>query len=273
MSALPAQPSAPAWSWQQAIAKATASRPKAVGASTFLHRRTSASQPVDLACDDGKTYVVKAMLKARNQGRMLFNDQVIARLGALISAPVADVALIEVSRELIDANPANNQMGHLVPCIAHGSARFANVSDRIDGMSNVDKGENRARFSALAVLSGWVMSSDRQFIYDAAEPYQVYSVDHGHWFPGGDHNWTVAMLKGAPAAQIDGQIVSGCGLRSDDIASVCDLLARVTNDQIAEILAIPPDEWGVTIAERIAVGEFLAERRDVLAAAHKTKVH
>lgn len=258
---------APSCPWTPRIISGVALRPKPVGAVTFVRRRTSASQPVDLIGDDGHPYVVKGLLKASAHGRMLFNDHLIARLGGLLGAPVPAVELIEISQALIDLNADVGAMGHLKPCVAHGSRMFPNVTDRIDGMDHIDKGDNRRRFAKLAVLSGWIKSSDRQFIYDAADPFQVYSVDHGHWFPDGP-NWTTAHLQSAAPAELDQQIVSNCALKPAEIADACDNLSAITVEMIAHALAIAPDEWGVTMAERVAVAEYLESRRVALVTKH-----
>jgi hypothetical protein len=58
-----------------------------------------------------------------------------------------------------------------------------------------DVPDNRPRFAALAVLYGWIPAGDAQLIYRQTVSHLVYSVDHGHFFPGGP-NWTLAGLSG-----------------------------------------------------------------------------
>jgi hypothetical protein len=103
--------------WRTLIIVATTKRPVPVQAQTFFRRYNTASQAVELGCADGNRYVVKGLRRNdAQQGRMMFNDQVAARVGVLLSAPVPEVALVEVTAELIAANPdKKDQMGHMLP--------------------------------------------------------------------------------------------------------------------------------------------------------------
>src|SRR5574341_447599 len=66
------------------LIKAISRRPQALVAHTFIQKGSSFSRPVWLECEDGKIYVVKG----RHAGRSIFNDQMIARLGRAMNAPV-----------------------------------------------------------------------------------------------------------------------------------------------------------------------------------------
>lgn len=254
------QAKTPPPTWAQRI-DAVVPNNSVIEGRTFLRRRSSASQPVDIKCADGNIYVVKALRNDSPQGRMMFNDHVIARLGALISAPVAEVALINIPQAMIDLNPdKGSQMGHICPCVAHGSKFFPNVSDRVDGFANVGDGDNKLRFATIGVLHSWACCSDRQFIYQTEQPYGVYSVDHGHFFPGGP-NWTQATLAGAAPVAVAQDLVAACGLTAAELAGVCARLDQVSEDDLAAILAIPPDEWGVPNDDRAALAELLWTRR------------
>lgn len=258
--------------WAAAITGAAAKRPASIRAETFLKRRTTGSQPVDLYCNDGEKYVVKAHRNDAEQRRMIFNDQVIARLGALLGASVPYVALVDVPAELIAANADKLKgMGHMHPGVAHGSRRFNDVSERIDAIDHVNDDDNRHRFALLAVLHAWVGSySDRQFLYDNSAPFRVYSVDHGHFFHGGPA-WSVASLNSAPAAALSDDLVKTCKLSADELVDACSSLADISEQEIAEVLAVPPDDWGVSLDERVALAEYLHKRRAELLAAHPPK--
>jgi hypothetical protein len=53
--------------------------------------------------------------------------------------------------------------------------------------------------------------------------------------------------------------------------AACSILAKVSDDEIARILATPPDEWGVKIDERIGLAKYLATRRDAMLKAYEMK--
>jgi hypothetical protein len=251
--------------WGSLITAAEVHRPQPIQARTYIRSYGTASSPVELSCADGNSYVAKCLRNNSNQGKMIFNDQVAARLGALIGAPVPVVTLIDIPNELIAHNP---QMSHILPGVAHGSLKVANVTDRIDSFDHMTDGDNRSRFAALAIFFGWLLGGDRQFIFEKSPPYAVYSHDHGHFFPNGP-NWTIASLNSAPSpAQAWPDFVSAINCTAEELRTACALLHHITREQIATALAIPPSEWGVPIAERVTLAEFLYRRRTDLLAAH-----
>ena len=195
---------------------------------------------------------------------MLFNDQIIARFGGLIGAAVPRVALVTIPKELIDANPDKQQaMGHCRPSVAHGSELIPNVTERVDQFQHVTDDDNKNRFALLGVLHGWIGFSDRQFLYETVDPFRVSAVDHGHFFPGGP-SWTVAALASAPAPTVAADLATACDLTKKDLNAACAVLVRVADADIARTVAIPPDEWGVKIGERVEVAKYISARRDML---------
>jgi len=251
----------PAPDWRRLIGEAAANRPAPVIAETFIRKWQSASQPVRLRCADGNNYVVKG----RQMGRMAFTDHVAARLGRAIGAPVPEaVALVDVPQELIAANPV--EMAHMQPGVGHGTKMIDDTSDRLAIQRN-NEAYNKPRFALLAVFFGWLGGSDTQYIYSTNDPYLVYSVDHGHFFPNGP-NWTMASLAAAPAAVVQPDIVQQCGLTAAEHSTACTGLTAVEPEQIAGAIGICPDDWGVDEPERIALAEYLHRRRAEIIAAY-----
>jgi hypothetical protein len=184
--------------------------------------------------------------------------------GALIGAAVPRVSLVKIPKELIDANPDKaHAMGHCQPGIAHGSELLPNVTERIDQFQHIGDDDNKRRFGVLGVLHCWIGFSDRQFLYEVTNPFRVFAVDHGHFFPGGP-NWTLASLAAASPPAVATDLATACGLAQDDLHAACAALAGVLDAQISQIVAVPPDEWGVKINERVGVAKYLSHRRDVL---------
>jgi hypothetical protein len=235
--------------WNGLFAQAV--RPMSVTGHTLLRSWATSSAPVLLACDDGNEYVVKG----RQVGRAVVNDQIIGRLGSFIGAPVGSVALVDVPSELVTLNP---QMRHVLPGLAHGCRFVPRCSER-QGVLHATVGENRVRYASLAILYGWASANDHQFFFSDSVPYLVYSFDHGHFFPGGPQ-WTTATLASAPAALPDTLIVSQCGLRGDEIDQARSTLSLVTPEVIANAIATVPIDWGLSEGERECVGEYLFER-------------
>jgi hypothetical protein len=233
-------------------------RPVPIKAETYLRSWPSHSKPVALMCENGGKYVVKAlqMNRVAEMGRVLVNDQIVARLGKLIHASVPHVALIDVPAELIAGQP---EMSHMMAGIAHGSQFVENVTER-EAVAHVAIPENRPRFALLAILFGWIGAQDHQFVYSKTAPELVYSVDHGHFFPGGPA-WTGPSLAGAPQSQPDIQITNGCNATQPELHQAIRALTAVGDEALISVVSLPPDEWGLTMADRVALFNFLKNRR------------
>ena len=98
-----------------------------------------------------------------------------------------------------------------------------------------------------------------------ATPHLVYSVDHGHFFPGGP-NWTVPQLQGAGPPALHQDLANGCNLSRTDVLDARAGLGVIDDQQIADVIAGPPQEWGFTRDERVEMAMYLTARRDALLA-------
>jgi hypothetical protein len=213
-------------------------------------------------CDDGKIYVVKACQTSKaTMGHSMVAEQVVARVGRLIGAPVPEVALVDVPAALISAQA---EMSHMNPGIAHGSKFMDGVSERM-AIDHMQVPENRDRFGRLAVLYGWMVASDHQFLYNKTGPPLVHSVDHGHFFPGGP-GWTVASLASAPVAHLDDAILNPCALTPEEKENAASQIRTVQDCDLREIADVPPAHWGLTEEERTALKAYLSRRRDEIMA-------
>lgn len=242
-----------------ALFAACAPRPAPPTAQTFIRSWPSASHPVAVGCDDGRRYVIKG--RHLDAGRVACNEQIVGLLGRALGAPVGEVALVDVPAELIALQP---EMQHLSPGIAHGSLYLPGLSNDREPLQHFKVPENRDRFAHLAVLYGWVGASDHQFIYENAPPHRVFSVDHGHFFNG--PAWTVTSLKAMSPPRID-PYFDLCVFSRAELQSARSALHNVVEDDIAVAVTMPPDDWGITLEERIAMAEYLADRRGTLLAA------
>jgi hypothetical protein len=90
-------------------------------------------------------------------------------------------------------------------------------------------------------------------------------VDHGAFFAGGT-DWSVESLAvtedrvATPDEWVAVQsLVGGAALNA-----AIERVGEVEDDRIAEAVAAPPDAWGVTLDERVALARYLARRRDEL---------
>lgn len=234
------------------LTDATHRRPKPLAAHTFIQRGSSFSRPVWLECENDQIYVVKG----QHAGRSIFNDQMIARLGCNMNAPVGQPALIMIPEELRQNEP---QLQDVSAGIAHGTLWVKDTTDR-QWLAYTDKDYNHSRFALLSILYGWLCANDHQLIYHNQEPYYVYSVDHGHFLPNGP-NWTIESLAGAPNPQPYEELRTGCNLSDCDIKFGLQAIRKVSNTNIMEAIAFPPDEWGVTMGERVSMAQFVIDRQ------------
>ena len=239
------------------LALAAAHRPPPLVGQTFIKRVDSFSRPVWLECNDNKIYVVKG----QHAGRAIFNDQIIARLGQLIGAPVGQPVVIIIPDELKQIEP---QLHDISSGLAHGTLWITDTTDRL-WLAHTDKDYNRSRFAALSILYGWLCANDQQLIYSNQDPYLVHSVDHGHFFPGGQ-DWNVQSLANNPQVQPYPEIYNNCSLKDEDIKASLINLNKITYGDIIKVVGLPPDEWGVSMSERVEISKFIISRRDEMLA-------
>jgi hypothetical protein len=224
-----------------------------VSAETMLGLLPGASGSVKLMCGGSQIYVAKG---TRNK-LGLVAEHIVARLGQLLEAPVGEVALLTVPTAL-QSHPAIAAMGagpaHAIPWID-------DITDK-GQIAQVDVPENRSRFARLCALYSLAGAGDHQLFYSTKSPQLVYSLDHGHFFPGGP-NWTPATLAAAPLASIDPWFV-GANLTNVELAEARSRLESITDTDVANIISGPPPEWTFTQDQRSALDTYIRTRRDRL---------
>jgi len=238
--------------WKDLIEEAEGWQPITVEAKTFHKSWDTSSRPVLLTCHDKQDYVVKGS----QTGRSAFNEQVVARLGDKMGAPVATPAIVDIPEELIAINP--DYMSHMRAGPAHG-CRFILRLDARKGIEHAVARWNRRRFALLAVLLGWtsVAEHDYQFFYSEDSYHIVYSVDHGLSLPGGP-DWTIVTLASGPPICPAPSLVKECGLTREEIREACKSLSCFTPRILATAIGLIPFSLGeVHIDERIALAEHL----------------
>jgi hypothetical protein len=225
---------------------------------TFRSGWNSAARPVLARGIDKCEYVVKG----QQAGRQIVNEQVVARLGMAIGAPVGEPCIVEISEELI---AEDSRFSYLTPGTAHATLYIPQCSSEREAVNYTNQPENRERFALLILLYGWLYPNDYQFIYKNARPNLVYSVDHGHFFPGGPE-WKQHNLLEAASAEIDQRLVLACKLKLEDIKRQLQVLDAVSEETIIQAVAAVPREWGLTIDERVTLVEYIVKRRQDLLA-------
>ena len=244
--------------WTALIQAASEDTPQTRTAVEWVEGLGTASQPQKFICDDAALYLVKFTNNPHGDGKGNVAEQIVARAGALIGAPVPEAGLVEVSAELLGAPQLPDFAG---AGVHHGSRWAHGYSDR-QHLAYVD--ENRERFGALDVLYAWMLCvGDHQWIYRNEAPHEVLSVDHTSFFPGSPA-WTAEGLRAESTNPAPDATLATLNLTPTDRGPALEKLRAVSDADIARVVAAPPSEWGISVDERVALAAYLAGRKDAV---------
>ncbi|MGK7930389.1 MAG: hypothetical protein AB4041_02995 [Microcystaceae cyanobacterium] len=240
--------------WRQALELALTAPISSLKAVSYTKAWRTKSEPVLLKCENNQDYVVKTQLA----GRQIINDQIVARLGQLLDAPVGIPKIILISQDLIDIEPhlKDYPVGK-----AHGTQWIPDCFDEWTLIATSEP-KNRLRLVLLAILYGWTIANDHQFLFKQNPPRLIYSVDHGHFFPN-KPNWTINALLNAPSACLD-PYFNQCGFSDQELSYAYQQLENITPIQLIDVIAAIPTEWNITIEERGVMIEYLIKRQQTL---------
>lgn len=242
-----------------------ADHPHPVSAIDFIKKLPGFSRSVLLTCDDGRDYSVKGLQPAKpRMARALVAEQVVGLVGNFLSAAVGEVGLVDVENTLIQAEP---QMQHLEAGIAHGCMWIPGCSEK-EWIRKGTDATNRRRFASLAILYGLAGAHDHQLIYENQSPHVAHSVDHGHFLPPGSAQWTEDSLRNRTTFAADQRLIRDCNLSTADLRRATEPLEDLTAERIARVAAAPPDEWGISVTERVALCDYLDRGRESLLGQH-----
>lgn len=246
--------------WQEMIRAAQNKCPEPIRLLTPLLRVKGRSRAVIAECDDGSAYVVKG---GQNK-RPLIAEHVVALMGLAIGAPVPTVRLVDVPRQLI---LAGTFLGEFDPGIGNGSRFVEGCADARE-VRHPKESSNRQRYAALAVLFGWADCDDVQFLVSNIPPHEVWGIDFGHFFCGGE-DWNLETLGNAPNARIHHLVASYASLSESELQSAVAPLLQVSDSDVAGMVAAPPETWDISFSDRVGLAQYIAGRRDQLLASYK----
>jgi hypothetical protein len=188
--------------------------------------------------------------------RSLLSDHFVARLAAVVGAPVPRAVLLEVPVDMLPADEPIEAAG-----IAHALPFVGPVTD--DGVQHVEG--NEARFGALAVLYTWLGTggtSQYQLSYrrSPGEAPVVFSFDHGAFLQPANL-WNATSLSFAPAPTAIDAWCMRSGIDAEHLRPSAMRLEDCTLSDVAAAAATLPASWGVTLDEREALCRFAWGRR------------
>jgi hypothetical protein len=145
--------------------------------------------------NDGECYWCKTLNNLQNEPRVPTNEQLVARLGVLIGAPVCQPELVYIPEALVgwEIRPGSGRL--LEEGWAHGSRAVDLAVETRDISMNRAADDNARRQAGIFALHDWCGGSDSQWLMAGPES-EFHSHDHGHYFPGGPA-WTTATLQSA----------------------------------------------------------------------------
>jgi hypothetical protein len=223
-------------------------------------------------CSDAGHYAVKHPNNAQVVGtpQLLATEYVVARVGAAMGAPVFPCAVVDVAPELVAGVTYENQPGvEIQPGRAFGSQirGEAGYADADVAPVTWRKSEtNRSRVAAVCVLhSLFILGDSAQFVVRTAAPYHVWSIDHGHFMAGGGP-WPADLGSQTDVSDIPTALFPELSLTSGDLKKAVIPLVQLSDQKLANLIAPMPAEWLPSAAARAACLEFVAKRRDKLAA-------
>ncbi len=228
-----------------------------------IRRIDTSTVPYMLADENENVYVVKCRLRNRPTCSYLVTEQIVARIGVAMGAPVVQPALVYVGQDLISNNTNIFTPSSTYPGIAHATlyVKHCTDSDFGDRLPN-----NRIGYALLTYLYELACcQTDHQVIINSAK--QVLSVDHGECFYNGP-DWSIETLQNTPCQCIYESLSEKIELTRRERDSAIAAVAGITNSQIAEAVAAPPTEWQVDDECRLTLAELLALRRDSIVEKH-----
>jgi hypothetical protein len=234
---------------------------------------TSWSGPFRATASDRRTYFVKSLQSCPpGQQASLAVEQIVARVGDLVGAPVCWTSLIRIPAVL-----AGTVIRPGFPPLQEGLAHASLAIDHADeagrpSLMDRAKDGNCRRHVGVYALYDWCFGSDPQWLYDQDNDRMTFSHDHGLYLPPhGMGGWTRQALidhVDQPNELPDAR----AGLSVDAVEEVALALDSVTRTHLVGVLSAVPLSWPVSNENLEVLGWFLERRASAVAARVKNLV-
>ncbi|MFC9599748.1 HipA family kinase [Peribacillus butanolivorans] len=215
---------------------------------------------------DGKDYVVKYFQPGFE--KTLPNEWVAYCLARYLGLPIPYAQLVEIPHDFSYQVPELEQMSHT-------NFQFASlyVPNCVDGhqVSNVSKIINHQSLASIILFDYWLCNRDRTrknilLHEESPDSYQLWAIDHAEVF--GSYNWLQPDLDMLPIGILKSATHKLMALFIEDekhFIEQLELIQTMPILLIEEIVALIPDDWGVSMAEKKGmVTTLLSRRKNIL---------
>lgn len=209
---------------------------------------------------DGRRWWVKPQNNLQGS-RVVATEHLVARAGALIGAPVCEVAIVEIPAALVgwEFRPG----AHLEAGFAHGSLAVDDAQES-RSLEYRQRDDNRRRHAGVLALYDWCWGGDDQWLYCETDERKLYSHDHGWYLPEVGPDWDEASLEARvdephPAAYPPEDLDAGA------LSDSADRLDAVSRAELVALLGAVPASWPVPDPDLDALGFFLERRAPAVA--------
>ncbi|MFD4819712.1 HipA family kinase [Peribacillus butanolivorans] len=215
---------------------------------------------------DGKDYVVKYFQPGFE--KTLPNEWVAYCLARYLGLPIPYAQLVEIPQEFSSQVPELAQMSQT-------NFQFASlyVPNCIDGhqASHVSNIINHQSLASIILFDYWLCNGDRTrknilLHEENLNSFQLWAIDHAEVF--GSYNWLLPDLGRLPVRILKSTTHQIMALFIEDekqFTEQLELIQTMPILLIEEIVALIPDDWGVSIEEKKAmVTTLLSRRKNIL---------
>jgi hypothetical protein len=223
-----------------------------------IRRSTAGGSGAFLAvATDGNEYWVKPLNNCQGS-KVPATEQIVARVGALIGAPIHGVRTVQIPKALVgwEFRPGFK----LEVGIAHGSLA---VPDATETHSLERRGQdtNSSRHAYIHALYDLCWGADPQWLMCMSKDHEYYAHDHGWFLPPEGPDWTsAAMLASLDVAREYADPHNGSGLDREAIAGAAARVAALTQAELVQALAHVPAAWPIPDSDLETAGHFLLHR-------------
>ncbi len=203
------------------------------------------------------------------QGPMVtVTEQLVGRAGALIGAPVCDVALVLIPSELVGWEFRHD--AKLEAGLAHASLAVDDALE-VRQLEYRDRDDNRRRHAGVVALYDWCWGQDDQWLHCESDDRRLYSHDHGMYLPNGPAWSAASLIANVAEPHLPGYPTSG--LDGAALTDYAKRLEEITRDDIVALLSAVPASWPVSDQDLEALGYFLERRAPTVAARLRALYH